>query len=974
MQRDAELAALSRRLGSVRDGVGQVIVVCGPAGIGKSSLLDAAADASGLRVLRAGGSPLEQDAGWGIARQLFAPVRDTSSWTGAAAPARRALDADFAEPALAGDAMHAAAHGLTWLACGLADRSPTLLVIDDVHWADAPSLRWLVQLSRRLGDRPLGVLGAVRSGDPPAAPGLLAELLAAAPSAPIRPGQLGPEAVAALVGHRLPAAGPSFTLACHAVTAGNPFLLGALLAHLVAEGIEPTDEVGARLGAFGPEQVARVLDRHLARLPAGAGELARAFAVLGRAAPLRQAAALAGVDPAAAARTADQLGEAGLLRRTAEPAWPDRAALGRGADQSGPLGRTAEPPWPGTPALARGADRLGEAAAAQPEAAPETAARGGPGLTGQGTYALVHPLVAAALHEGIAPGARALWHARAAAVLASERADPEAVALHLMRAEPSRDRATVEALRLAARRAGRRGALESAEAFLRRALNEPPCEPEDEAEVRAELGLLLATQAGAEAAGLLGEALDLATDPQRRARLALAGGRALGLAGYFDDAFRLCRRGMQRPDGVSPVLLGRLEAELIGNAWTRADWMGEARARLARPRVVPVGRVNEAWLALYDGRPVEEATALLCGALDDEEDADSILGTTATIAMIASGDLDGARQRCGALIDTARSKGWLIALAHGGFLRAMAEVPAGRIDEAGEDARMAYEFKKHSSPPIALIWSLLPLADVLIEQDELDRAARVLDRAVAFPGSLTAPMLWERRGRLRLAQHRPAEAHEALVKAADEWRGLGMLHPGLATWRVDDCLALAELGEMSAARALAEEHIELAIRAHATGPRGAGLRAAARIGAPIEQLTAAVRMLEGSPFRLELVRTLVDLGTAHRRAGRRANAREPLVRALDLAGRGGMRALAGRARAELVATGARPRRTASWGWDALTPAERRVATLAAQGCGNREIAQQLFVTRRTVETHLTHVFQKLGVTTRAELTTTRAAR
>ena len=84
-----------------------------------------------------------------------------------------------------------------------------------------------------------------------------------------------------------------------------------------------------------------------------------------------------------------------------------------------------------------------------------------------------------------------------------------------------------------------------------------------------------------------------------------------------------------------------------------------------------------------------------------------------------------------------------------------------------------------------------------------------------------------------------------------------------------------------------------------------------------------------------------------------------------------MRALADRARAELLAAGARPRRTASSGWDALTPAERRVATLAANGCGNREIAQQLFVTRRTVETHLTHVFQKLGVTTRAELTATR---
>jgi DNA-binding CsgD family transcriptional regulator len=171
---------------------------------------------------------------------------------------------------------------------------------------------------------------------------------------------------------------------------------------------------------------------------------------------------------------------------------------------------------------------------------------------------------------------------------------------------------------------------------------------------------------------------------------------------------------------------------------------------------------------------------------------------------------------------------------------------------------------------------------------------------------------------------------------------------------------------------LAAEHLELARRVGISGPVAAGLRAAARVAPPGEAedlLTAAAEMLEESPFRLELVRVLVELGAVRRRAGQRAAAREPLSRALDLAGRGGMRALENRARAELLAAGSRPRRTACSGWEALTPAERRVATLAAGGCGNREIAQQLFVTRRTVETHLTHAFQKLGVSTRAELAT-----
>ena len=123
----------------------------------------------------------------------------------------------------------------------------------------------------------------------------------------------------------------------------------------------------------------------------------------------------------------------------------------------------------------------------------------------------------------------------------------------------------------------------------------------------------------------------------------------------------------------------------------------------------------------------------------------------------------------------------------------------------------------------------------------------------------------------------------------------------------------------------------------------------------------AVRLLDPSPARLEHTRALVDLGSMLRRINRRADARDPLWQGLDLAERGGMVRLAHRARAELRACGARPRRTAVTGIESLTPAERQVAGLAAAGHGNREIAQRLYVTLRTVETHLTHVFAKLGI-------------
>ncbi|MFZ0161654.1 MAG: AAA family ATPase [Kineosporiaceae bacterium] len=262
LDRDVELTALERRLVAIRSGSGQVVVVEGAAGIGKSSLLAAAsrsAAAHGMTVVRARGGPLEQDAVWGVARQLFEPLQARDDWAalsgGAASLAARALDAGEPEPAFAGDAMHAAVHGLTCLTGNLTDRAPVLIVVDDLHWADAASLRWLAQLTRRLDELPLGVLCAVRSGEPPSDPDLLAELLAADTEPSVRPRPLGLSATEQIVGRRLPAADVAFAHACHAVTRGNPFLLKAMLAHLAAEGVTPDEDAAARLTSFGKSSV-----------------------------------------------------------------------------------------------------------------------------------------------------------------------------------------------------------------------------------------------------------------------------------------------------------------------------------------------------------------------------------------------------------------------------------------------------------------------------------------------------------------------------------------------------------------------------------------------------------------------------------------------------------------------------------------------------------------------------------------------
>jgi DNA-binding NarL/FixJ family response regulator len=135
----------------------------------------------------------------------------------------------------------------------------------------------------------------------------------------------------------------------------------------------------------------------------------------------------------------------------------------------------------------------------------------------------------------------------------------------------------------------------------------------------------------------------------------------------------------------------------------------------------------------------------------------------------------------------------------------------------------------------------------------------------------------------------------------------------------------------------------------------------------ISLLTQAVTALDACPSRLEQARALTDLGAALRRRGRRSAAKDLLARALDAAAACGAGALATHAREELVAAGARPRRERIRGVEALTASERRVAQMAAAGMTNREIAQALFVTIKTVALHLTHVYDKLDVTGRAQL-------
>ena len=249
--------------------------------------------------------------------------------------------------------------------------------------------------------------------------------------------------------------------------------------------------------------------------------------------------------------------------------------------------------------------------------------------------------------------------------------------------------------------------------------------------------------------------------------------------------------------------------------------------------------------------------------------------------------------------------------------------------------------------------------------------------AVDLPGTSQTPVILRHaRGRLRFAQKRFAEAL-ADFRAAGEIATSGLaVSPSYLSWRSEAALAALACGELETARFLSDEELELAVAFGAPRALGVALRAAGLVRGsdPGEALLRkAVEVLTNADTRLEHARALADLGALLRRSNRRVEARQLLRQAVDAAHHLGAEALALRAETELRASGARPRRALLTGLEALTASERRIAELAAEGLTNREIAQTLFVTARTVEGHLTHVFYKLNVKARTELPTALAA-
>ena len=343
-----------------------------------------------------------------------------------------------------------------------------------------------------------------------------------------------------------------------------------------------------------------------------------------------------------------------------------------------------------------------------------------------------------------------------------------------------------------------------------------------------------------------------------------------------------------------------------------------------------------------------------------------------TVLALLWADRDEAAQRYWTQgMDDARASGSGTALVNHSIAFGRLHMFRGEVAEAEAAARLVEQVAPHIHYPYGAYAAATNLMLPLVERGELDEAEAVLARyglTEGLPPPLaTGQTMLYGRIVLRTAQGRYAEAAadagELLQRHAV--RGYAGLPHGAAIVR-----AFLHAGERERAREVAEEQLRIAERWRAPSFLGIAQRSLGLVAEDdegLELLNASAATLEPTHSRLELARTFYALGAALRRQNRRAEARDPLRRALDLASSCHAGSLAAEAQDQLRACGARPRRLVLSGVESLTPTERRVARLVADGLSNPEVAQTMFVTRATVETHLGAVYRKLDISSREKL-------
>lgn len=898
--------------------------------MGKTSIVERlriGAPRLGMQVVTASGHELEQQYPFGVARQLLAAVWRATTDTQHAALVEGV--ASLALPLVQDEAAGSGAisesqsllYGTYWLLANLADRQPLVIAIDDAQWADAPSVELIEYLGRRVADIPV-LLVVARRRPTRAAPAMLApscELVTLEP--------LSADGVRQVTSEILPNAGPGIAEACHAATGGTPLYVQAVLEELRARELPLEPASVDAVAGQGAQPVVRSVDRRLAALGDDAARVAEAVAILGDATALADIAELAGVDPTAAAHSVDALVDAGILDTANGPAFAHpvvrSAVLDRLGDQevalrhrraamlelrrNAPAERVAEHVLRSPAGLVDGAAAVLQtaAAAASDRAAPGVAAT----------------LLARALEEPLDPAARftVLYALGQAQAKASLPAAAQTLAEAAATAPDADERAAVLAARAMVLWRFARGREAAAELLAH--LSDPNLSDATARWLRAEL--LILTDLDSPSREMLGEAV----------------GDLVANLGPTDG-----------PYGTVLMAHAAVERTLAYNdAHTTGEMAGNA-----------LGACLAAMMGVGDQRPVrQEVLAMLTAILDASERFEMV-------AQLFSGSLAMTAQT-----------GDGMAHAFVGVNSIYSYLRCGALAEAEAVSRTVLALRAEL-PPWMAAWAT---AVVRLLYRELERSP---DEGAARPewDPLTTPREiapsdpeWVRllilRGELRVESGDLEGGITDLVEAGTALAALGFPAAGYH-WQSTAALALVRLGRHDEARRHAREELELNMRWGAPRALGISRRTVALLaddeGARIDGLHTAIATLEESQAPLELARTLTELGAAMRRQNQRADARPILRRAIELAdGCGADTRVASRARVELAACGGRAPKSERTGLAALTPSERRVVDLVATGLTNPQVAQQLFISRRTVETHLARSYAKLGIGGRGEL-------
>ena len=829
LEREHELDVVGAALDRLAEGQGSALLIEGPAGIGKTRLLAAATELSWPRtdrVLAGRAGTLERGMPFAVARQLLEPTIEEADeeetsllLSGSAALALTAFgrsDPSAPKPSAEID-QFAPIHGLYWLLANLGDSGPVVVVVDDAHWADTQSLRWLDFVARRVADTPALILIGARTGEPDEPDEL--EPLRLDATEILRPAPLSAAAIDELIGAGL-GSSPSveFSDACSKVTGGNPFLLTEVLRTFGTGMRDPGADAANALASLGTEPVARSVHSRLQPFGPEASSLARAIAVLGGAPQLRHAAEMAGIGESRAGDLCDQLRDAEIL------------APGHPIDFVHPLVRTAVylemPEEDRFDAHRRAAELMSSTGSGPRDVAPHLMACAPNGdrwvadqlrdaageAMGQGAPDAARRYLERALRE-LAGSETELTYDLGMALWGSSSL--EAPAAFLSVAERSDDPGLeLRALVGAAWTYFECGNLEATVECLRQAAETTPAEGVDD-RLRAEAGIFCVGT------------IDHGRRPEDSARIAAvatdAGSTTLGelMAGHAlaFDHFLECHP-------VDEVVA--LASRPVADAWIGYGPVPGFAARV----VTWSGRWESARKLMEDGFENLQSTGLVHSASYRE-----------------------------------------------GFF-AEIDRHAGRLADSEAAARTAFDIVRDLAPAsMGALMAINNLLSVLVARGDLDEAdewAGNLEMSVPFSSLPLLPALLEIRGTLRLARGELEAGTGDLLAHGEDLEEMRFFNPAASPWRQEVAPALATLGRTGEAREIVAEGERRARRFGAGHVIGAMLRARSSVegkARAFRTLRESVSTLEASGPPHELARSCLELGATLRRDGQRSESR-----------------------------------------------------------------------------------------------------